>query len=61
MIYNLLPLKKEIRSVAVIGPNADNGLNQLGDYTAKVVTARIFPLFLGGIKKKYRDGQGSIM
>ncbi len=29
-----LPLKKEIKSIAVIGPNADNMYNQLGDYTA---------------------------
>ena len=34
---NLLPLKKEIRSIAVIGSNADNDLNQLGDYTASVI------------------------
>lgn len=31
---NLLPLSKEIGSIAVIGPNADNVYNQLGDYTA---------------------------
>lgn len=30
----LLPLSKEIGSIAVIGPNADNIYNQLGDYTA---------------------------
>ncbi|MDD2504379.1 MAG: glycoside hydrolase family 3 N-terminal domain-containing protein, partial [Clostridia bacterium] len=30
----LLPLKKNIKSIAVIGPNADNMYNQLGDYTA---------------------------
>lgn len=29
-----LPLKKTIRKLAVIGPNADNMYNQLGDYTA---------------------------
>ena len=29
-----LPLKKTIGSIAVIGPNADNIYNQLGDYTA---------------------------
>lgn len=29
-----LPLKKDIGSIAVIGPNADNIYNQLGDYTA---------------------------
>ncbi len=31
---NLLPLSKSLRRVAVIGPNADNMYNQLGDYTA---------------------------
>ncbi len=31
---NLLPLKKDIKSIAVIGPDADDILNQLGDYTS---------------------------
>jgi len=48
---NLLPLKKDIRSIAVIGPNADNGLNQLGDYTARVVLQDISTI-LDGIKEK---------
>lgn len=30
---DLLPLKKEIKTLAVIGPNADNGRNFLGDYS----------------------------
>lgn len=30
----ILPLSKDTRSVAVIGPNADTPYNQLGDYTA---------------------------
>ena len=39
----ILPLKRDVRSIAVIGPNADNIYNQLGDYTApqdpdKIVT-----------------------
>ncbi len=29
-----LPLSKSVRKVAVVGPNADTGYNQLGDYTA---------------------------
>lgn len=29
-----LPLRKNMKSIAVIGPNADNMYNQLGDYTA---------------------------
>lgn len=31
---SILPLSKKIRKVAVIGPNADNRYNMLGDYTA---------------------------
>ena len=39
----ILPLSKEFKKIAVIGPNADNMYNQLGDYTApqdpdKIVT-----------------------
>jgi len=30
---NLLPLKKDLKSIAVIGPNADSVRNLLGDYT----------------------------
>lgn len=30
----ILPLSKDIENIAVIGPNADNTYNQLGDYTA---------------------------
>ena len=30
---DLLPLKKNIKTLAVIGPNANNGRNQLGDYS----------------------------
>lgn len=33
----LLPLRKDLGSVAVLGPNADHARNQLGDYTAKTV------------------------
>ena len=50
---NLLPLKKEIRSIAVIGPNADNDLNQLGDYTASSIPAyQDIVTVLEGIKSK---------
>ena len=31
---NILPIDKNIKKIAVIGPNADNLYNQLGDYTA---------------------------
>ena len=38
---NLLPLRKDLKSIAVIGPNADDAKNQLGDYTAHTVLHRI--------------------
>jgi beta-glucosidase len=47
---NLLPLSKNISSIAVIGPNADNKMNQLGDYFAKPVQQEIVTV-LEGIKK----------
>ena len=47
----LLPLKKEIRSIAIIGPNADNEKNQLGDYTSKVVLQDIVTV-LEGVRAK---------
>ncbi|RNC64193.1 glycoside hydrolase family 3 N-terminal domain-containing protein [Proteiniphilum sp. X52] len=46
----LLPLPKEIGSIAVIGPNADNIYNQLGDYTAPQERSNIVTV-LDGIKK----------
>lgn len=33
-MHSILPLRKDINRVAVIGPNADNRYNMLGDYTA---------------------------
>lgn len=48
--HNLLPLSKEIKSIAVIGPNADNMYNQLGDYTAPQERADIVTI-LDGIEK----------
>lgn len=47
---NTLPLKKDIHSIAVIGPNADNGLNQLGDYSPQVVPQHLTTV-LEGIQK----------
>ena len=46
---NLLPLKKSVKSIAVIGPNADHERNQLGDYTSKVIFQDIVTV-LDGIK-----------
>lgn len=48
---NLLPLKKDITSIAVIGPNADHETNQLGDYTSNVILQDIVTV-LDGIKQK---------
>jgi beta-glucosidase len=54
---NLLPLSKDISSIAVIGPNADNEINQLGDYThTPVIQDIVTPL--EGIRKKI-SGIGS--
>lgn len=52
---NILPLSKNLKRIAVIGPNADNELNQLGDYTAKVVLQEITTV-LDGIKEKVTPG-----
>lgn len=47
----ILPLKKEIKSIAVIGPNADAGMDQLGDYSPHNVPQEIITV-LKGIKNK---------
>ena len=47
----LLPLSKEVKRVAVIGPNADNVYNQLGDYTAPQVPGSVITV-LEGIRQK---------
>lgn len=48
---NILPLNKNIKSVAVIGPNADDEKNQLGDYTAHNVLQEVVTV-LDGVKNK---------
>ena len=48
---NILPLKDNIGSIAVIGPNADNIYNQLGDYTAPQERENIITV-LDGIKNR---------
>jgi beta-glucosidase len=50
----LLPLNKDLKSIAVIGPNADDIKNQLGDYTSLVVTQEITTV-LKGIQEKVGD------
>jgi beta-glucosidase len=47
----MLPLSKRIRSIAVIGPNADDEKNQLGDYTSRVVLQDIVTV-LDGIRNR---------
>jgi beta-glucosidase len=51
----LLPLRKNLKSVAVIGPNADNGPNQLGDYVALKVLQHVVTV-LAGVKEKVSPG-----
>jgi beta-glucosidase len=48
---NVLPLKKGLKSIAVIGPDADNLMNQLGDYSPKKVLQHVTSI-LEGIKTK---------
>lgn len=47
----LLPLSKDIKSIAVIGPNADHEKNLLGDYTSINVTQDIVTV-LEGIRSR---------
>lgn len=49
----ILPFGELINKVAVIGPNADNMYNQLGDYTAPQAPDRIVTM-LEGIREKGR-------
>ena len=44
---NLLPLKRDLKSVAVIGPNADDVGNQLGDYTPLKVPQQVITVMEG--------------
>lgn len=46
----VLPLDRNIKSLAVIGPNADNVYNMLGDYTAPQAAGQVVTV-LDGIKK----------
>lgn len=52
---SILPLSKDLK-VAVIGPNADNRYNMLGDYTAPQEDSNIKTV-LDGIKSKLRTNQ----
>ncbi|HXJ95590.1 MAG TPA: glycoside hydrolase family 3 C-terminal domain-containing protein [Terriglobia bacterium] len=48
---NTLPLKKDLKSIAVIGPNADSAFNLFGDYAPSVVPQHVGTI-LDGIKAK---------
>jgi beta-glucosidase len=48
---NLLPLRKDLRTIAVIGPNADHARNQLGDYLSHAIPQHIVTP-LEGIRQK---------
>ncbi len=48
---NVLPLKNDNKKIAVIGPNADNVYNMLGDYTAPQSDTSVITV-LEGIKNK---------
>jgi beta-glucosidase len=47
----LLPLKKTLKSIAVIGPNANDAQSLFGDYSAQVVLQHVDTIF-DGIKAK---------
>ncbi|MCZ4223138.1 glycoside hydrolase family 3 N-terminal domain-containing protein [Pedobacter rhodius] len=49
--HQTLPLSKTLKNIAVIGPNADNIYNQIGDYTAPQQEENIVTV-LKGIKNK---------
>lgn len=44
---NTLPLSKSLKRIAVIGPNADNTYNQLGDYTAPQADGKVQTVLAG--------------
>lgn len=46
---NTLPLRKDLQSIAVIGPDAENLMNLLGDYSPKKITQHVVSI-LEGIK-----------
>ncbi len=48
---NVLPLAKDLGSIAVVGPNADSVYNQLGDYTAPQPAGKVVTV-LEGIRRK---------
>lgn len=54
----MLPLAKDVKRIAVIGPNADNVYNQLGDYTAPQEEGNVITVYQG-LKNKFKNTQVS--
>ena len=48
---NALPLSKSIKKIAVVGPNADNVYNMLGDYTAPQKDGAVATVLQGIVSK----------
>lgn len=48
---NILPLDKNIKSIAIIGPNGNARMNQLGDYVADTILQKVVTV-LEGVKNK---------
>ncbi len=48
---NVLPLRKDLKSIAVIGPDADEASNQIGDYAPAKVLQPVITI-LDGIRQK---------
>lgn len=55
-----LPLSKDAGRIAVIGPNADQGYNQLGDYTSPQERAKVITV-LQGIRTKLNAEQDRVL
>jgi beta-glucosidase len=55
----ILPLRKDLKSIAVIGPNADHDRNLLGDYVSHAIPQHIVTV-LEGIKGLVPDSTGVI-
>lgn len=51
---NVLPLRKDIKSVSVIGPNADDPGNQMGDYTPPIARNEVITI-LDGVRNCVSD------
>lgn len=57
----LLPLSKDVKRVAVIGPNADNVYNMLGDYTAPQAEGSFIKLVGNSIQVSLDEQDGSVV